>query len=111
MRKFNYYRNEMTFRCSAELDDLLTEASTMLNVAKNDILVWLVADWLDPTEQVVDWKFLPIELLADNSDSVNTIAIKQYINRIAKQSGQKCTQSSIGRASKKQKYDELERNL
>lgn len=111
MRKYNYYRNEMTFRCSAELDDLLTEASAMLNVAKNDILVWLVADWLDPTEQAVDWNFLPVELLTDNKDSATTVALKQYINKLAKQSGQNCTRSSIGRASKKQKLEELERLL
>ena len=111
MRKYNYYRNEMTFRCSAELDDLLTEASAMLNVAKNDILVWLVADWLDPTEQAVDWNFLPVELLADNRDKADTIAIKQYINRMAKQSGQNYIGQTVGRASKKQKLEELERLL
>lgn len=71
MYKINYQRNEMTFRCSAELNKMLDEVAHAFDCAKNDILTYCLLQFLDPTGCCADWDILPFNLIEDSQPMKN----------------------------------------
>lgn len=109
MRYYQYQRQDFTFRCSTMLDDLLEEASDILGTTKNDVLVYLLAEWLDPTENCPDWAMLPPQLLAQDGDTQKTIAMRQYITRIAQ--GTHKSDTTKGAAYHHRDKDDIKKQL
>lgn len=66
MTAFNYPRHNMSIRVSDVLDDLLCSAAVSLRATKTDVVIYLLAQFLDPTGKITpDIEHLPKVLRED----------------------------------------------